>query len=47
MSIVRDSVMGEGGGGTPGFCIEHLEFIPYDSGEDCTIVQWNQFGRQL
>ena len=26
--------MGGGGGGvTPGFCIEHLQFLPYDSGE--------------
>ena len=37
-----------GGGGTPGFCIEHLEFPPYDSGEGRhplpppppPIVQW-------
>ena len=25
--------MGGGGGVTPGFCIEHLQFLPYDSGE--------------
>ena len=24
---------GGGGGATPGFCIEHLQFHPYDSGE--------------